>query len=426
MKAYRGHLFHALSDEKSEYFEDGLLLVRPTGRVEAVGPAESLLSQLPSGNPVEHFPDCLILPGFIDVHTHYSQVDVIASPARDTLQWLERHTFPAEAKFSSVEHSREVASFFLRELLKNGTTSALAFATVHPNSVDAFFEEAERRGLRAATGKVMMDRNAPSGLCDDVATSVTDTRALIQKWQGKGRLQYAVTPRFAPTSTEAQLRGAAQVLQENPGVLLQTHLAETADEMAWVKQLFPKAKSYLGVYDQYGLTGPRSIFAHSIHLQKEELELLAERGSSVAFCPSSNLFLGSGLFPYEMARAAGIKLGLATDIGGGTSFSMWRTMALAHDVLQLRGQNLTAAQAIAMATLGGANALGWGKYVGNFTPGNEADFVVWDPHAQPLLSRRWKVAKSWEERLFACIVLADDRNCKAVYILGNRMNDGTK
>lgn len=420
MKAFRGQLFHALSESHTEFWEDGLLLVRPDGTIEKAGPAAALQPQLFKDVKVEHHPDCLILPGFIDVHTHFSQVDVVGSPARDTLQWLERHTFPAEAKFADSAHAREVARAFLRELLSNGTTSALCFATVHPDSIEALFEEAAKSNLRLAGGKVMMDRNAPSDLCDAPASSVEETRALIKKWHGRGRLQYAITPRFAPTSSEDQLRGAASLLQENPEVLLQTHLAETPDEVTWVKQLFPKAKSYLGVYDQFGLTSARSVFAHCIHLSKEEFELLAQRGSGIAFCPSSNLFLGSGLFPLETARAAGVKVGLATDIGGGTTFSMWKTMALAHHVVQLQGKSLSAIQAITLATLGSARVLGWEKRLGNFESGKEADFVVWDPQAQPLLARRWKAARSPEEKVFACMILADDRNCKATYILGNR------
>jgi len=422
VKAFRAQIFHALSDEKSEFFDDGLLWVRTDGTIEKCGPAAQLLSTLPTGVPVEHFPDELILPGFIDTHTHYSQVDVIGSPARDTLQWLERHTFPAESEFSSFEHAKGVAEFFVREILRNGTTSALCFATVHPHSVDAIFEAAEKKRLRIAAGKVMMDRNAPSDLCDEAASSVTDSQALIDRWSGKGRVQYAVTPRFAPTSTEAQLQGAAKLLRDNPQVLLQTHLAETPDELTWVKQLFPKAKNYLGVYDQFGLTSSRTVFAHCIHLSKEDFSLMATRGSGIAFCPSSNLFLGSGLFPWTRAREAGVKIGLATDIGGGTTFSMWRTMALAQHVVQLQGHSMTAIQAVTLATLGGANLLGWASHLGNFESGKEADFVVWSPKSDPLLARRWNAARGAEEKLSTLVTLGDDRHCKATYILGDRVH----
>lgn len=420
MKAYRAQLFHALTDETFEYFEDGALLVRDDGHVETVGPAAAVLSHLPKDHPVEHFPDHLLLPGFIDTHVHYSQLDVIGSPARDTLQWLERHTFPAEAKFSSAAHAQEVAQTFVKQILSNGTTSALCFATVHPQSVDAIFEAAQKTGLRLAAGKVMMDRNSPTSLQDTAVSSVAESRALIEKWHGRDRLQYAITPRFAPTSTDEQLRGAADLLRENPGVLMQTHLAETPDEMTWVKQLYPKAKSYLGVYDQFGITSDRTVFAHGIYLAKSDFELLAERGSGIAFCPSSNLFLGSGLFPWELARAAKVKLGLATDVGGGTSLSLWRTMALGHHVIQLQGHGATAVQLVTLATIGSARLLGWQEKVGNFVAGREADFVVWNPHADLLLSRRWRAAKSIEDRLFALLTLADDRHCKATYILGNR------
>jgi len=420
VKAYRAQLFHALSDETFEYYEDGVLLVRDDGHVETVGPAAKVLSHLPKDHPVEHYPDHLLLPGFIDTHVHYSQLDVIGSPARDTLQWLERHTFPAESKFASVAHAQEIAHLFVKEILKHGTTSALCFATSHAHSVDAIFHAAEKQGLRLAAGKVMMDRNSPASLADTAESSISDSKALIEKWRGKGRLQYAITPRFAPTSTDEQLRGAAELLRQYPEVLLQTHLAETPDEMTWVKQLYPKAKSYLGVYDQFGITSERTVFAHGIYLAKEDFALLAERGSGIAFCPSSNLFLGSGLFPWELAREAKIKLGLATDVGGGTSLSMWRTMALGHHVVQLQGLGLSAVELVTLATYGSAHLLGWGEKVGNFVAGREADFVVWNPHADALLSRRWSAAKSIEERLFAMLTLGDDRHCKASYILGNR------
>jgi guanine deaminase len=320
-----------VSSDALRHWQDGLLVIE-AGRIAAVGEASRLLAALPRGMPVEDWRGRLILPGFVDTHIHYPQTDIIASHGEQLLTWLERYSFPIERRFGDPALARETAEFFLDELLRNGTTTALVFATVHPESVEAIFEAAAARRLRLAAGKVLMDRNCPEYLRDTAQSGYDQSLALIRRWHGKDRLSYAVTPRFAPTSSEAQLEAAAALYRENPGVLMQTHVAENRDEVAWVRKLFPGARSYLDVYYRFELLGPRAVLAHGIYLDDRDRAQLAATGASIAFCPTSNLFVGSGLFNYGKMHAAGARVALATDVGGGTSFSMLRTMHEAYKV----------------------------------------------------------------------------------------------
>lgn len=427
--AFRGGVLHFLRDPGDatdpagsyEYFEDGVLVVRD-GLVAETGPAREVLARLPAETPIVDRTGKLILPGFVDCHIHYSQTDVIASYGEQLLEWLDRYTYPAERRFADAGHAREVADFFLDELLRNGTTTALVLGTVHPESVDAFFAAAQARSLRMAAGKVLMDRNCPEFLRDTAESGYAESRALIEKWHGRDRLLYAITPRFAPTSTEAQLERAGDLAAEFPDVFVHTHLAENRKEVAWVRDLFPWARSYLDVYARFGLVRPRSVFAHCIHLDEEDLETLAEQRALAAFCPTSNLFLGSGLFDLRRMRNLGVLVGIATDVGGGTSFSMLKTLAEGYKIAQLADQPLSAYRAFYLATLGGAQGLHLDERIGNFAPGREADFVVIDLAATPLAARRHARTGTLEERLFMAMMLGDDRFIAETYVLGKRVH----
>lgn len=419
MHLYRAALLRFANDGKAVYDADALLAVAPDShgrqRVLAAGAWADLSKQYARQAPVTHWPGRTIAPGFVDLHLHYPQTDVIGSPANGLLAWLENYTFPHEARFAEPAHAAEVAPFFLDELLRNGVTTALVFATSHPASVTALFAEAQKRQLRLITGKVLQDRHCHSGVRDQTEQSLLDTEALIQRWHGVDRLGYAITPRFAPTSSEAQLRGAGTLAQQFPSVWVQSHVAENLDEVAWVRELFPKARSYLTVYDDFGLMRERAVYAHCIHLDAADRALLRERKTAAAISPTSNLFLGSGFFDYAAADAAGFAYGLASDVGGGTSFSPFRTMLAAYTVArtavspQQPGLGLSAQQLWWQHTAGAARALGLAGVVGNLQPGCEADFVVLNPQATPLLARRTAQARSLEELLFAMVVLGDDR-----------------
>jgi guanine deaminase len=422
VRAFRGAILHFRDDPGSaadsfEHFEDGLLVVED-GRVARLGPAGELLKALPRDtNVVDHRPG-LILPGFIDAHIHYSQTDIIASAGRNVLHWLEEYTFPAEERFADRAHALEVADFFLDELLRNGTTTAMVFGTVHRASADAFFEAAERRGVRMVAGQVMMDRECPECLRDTPESVRRDVRELVERWDGQGRLHYAITPRFAITSSEAQLRLAGELARAYPRAYVHSHLAEHRDEVERVRTLFPKARSYLDVYDGFGLLRERAIYAHCLHLDPADRQRMAATGAAAAFCPTSNLFLGSGLFDIAAADAARMAFALATDVGGGTTFSMLGTLGDAYKVAQLQGQAFTALRGFYLATLGGARALHLDDRIGSFAPGREADFVVLDPDATPLVGRRMRLARTLEERLFAWMILGDERAIRACYVLG--------
>ncbi len=397
------------------YVPDGLLCIKD-GRVLDVLPS-SRLGEIDTVQ-VTDYSGHIILPGFIDTHVHYVQADVIASYGKQLLEWLNDYTFPLERRFSDPEVCAETAGFFLDQLWRNGTTSALVWPASYKQSADAIFEAADRVNMRLVSGKVMMDRHCPEYLADTAVSSYHDSLELMEKWHGKGRLSYAVTPRFAPTSTEEQLELAGRIVQENSGVLMQTHLAENQQEIAWVKELFPKSRSYLDVYDQFGLLGKRSFFGHCIYLDDTDRQLLASRGGTAVFCPTSNLFLGSGLFDLKAAQSSDVSITLGSDVGGGSSYSMLQTMHGAYSVTQLKGHALFPLQPWYWATLGAARALGVEQRVGNFAPGKEADFVVMDPKATPLLARRYATCDNLEKKLFALMVLGDDRVTKATYVLG--------
>lgn len=427
LSAHRGQILHLLDDPGNdsgayEFIEDGILLV-DEGCISACGPAAALREKLPPETQVLEHKNGLITPGFIDTHIHFPQCDIIASYGTQLLNWLETYTFPAEARFNDRQHSDATAEFFLDELLRNGTTTALVFGTSHRQSVESFFTAAQRRSLRMICGKVMMDRNAPEALCDTPESSRVDSQLLIDRWHGKDRLGYAVTPRFAPTSSPEQLAIAGQLLTTNPGVHLHTHLAENADECAWVHSLFPNSDNYLDVYDHYGLLGRRSVFAHGIHLTDSEWARLAQSESAIAFCPTSNLFIGSGLFRLAQAKKYQVNVGMGTDVGGGDSFSLLRTLNEAYKTQQLLAYNIDALQMLYLATLGGARALDLDNCIGNFERGKEADFVVLDYAATPLIARRQNTCQSIHERLFALLMLGDDRAIRSSWSLGRCVHE---
>jgi len=424
VRAHRGAILHFRSDPGSgddpdsfEFFDDGLL-VTADGRVASIGPARELLPALPSDAELVEHRDSILMPGFIDTHVHYPQTDIVGTGGRQLLDWLEHYTFPAERGFSDPAQAREVAEFFLDELVRNGTTTALVFCTVHPASVQAFFEAAAARRMRMAAGKVLMDRNCPEYLRDTPETGERATRELLEAWHGRERLLYAITPRFAPTSSDAQLASAGRLATDYPDALIQTHVAENLDEVAWVKRLFPKSRSYLDVYDRCGLLRERAIYAHCIHFDEVDRARMAQSGAAAAFCPSSNLRLGSGLFDVAAADAAGMRFSIATDVAGGSSFSMLQTLSDAYKVAQLSHQHLSPLRAFYLATLAGARALGVDDRIGRFAVGTEADFIVLDLRATPLLARRTARSRTLAEKLLVLITLGDDRAVSRTYILG--------
>ncbi|MGE6385407.1 guanine deaminase [Pseudomonas sp. NPDC078416] len=423
-KAYRAAIIHSIADPAEvaveasyEYFEDGLMLVE-NGKILALGNADDLLGTLADNVEIVTYNDALITAGFIDTHIHLPQTGMVGSYGEQLLDWLNTYVFPCEKQFEDPEHSAQVADIFLKELLRNGTTTALVFGSRHKESVEALFSAAEKLNLRLIAGKVMMDRNAPDYLVDTAESSYVDSKALIERWHGKGRLHYAVTPRFAPTSTPEQLILAGQLLTEYPDLYMQTHISENLKEVEWVKALFPERKNYLDVYDHFNLLGERSVFAHGVHLCDQECERLAETGSAIAFCPTSNFFLGSGLFNLPMAEKHKVNVGLGTDVGAGTSFSLLHTLNEAYKVMQLQGAKLSPFKSLYLATLGGARALRLEDKIGNLQPGSEADFVVLDLNATPLLTYRMSQATSIEERLFVLMTLGDDRTVSETYSAG--------
>jgi guanine deaminase len=422
--AHRGRIAHCLSepsdqsdDPSVEYFDDGLMVI-DNGHISTLAPAESLLNTLSNDIEVVEHGNRLIIPGMIDCHVHYAQTDVIASYGAQLLNWLEDYTFPEEMRFADADHAAKCADFFVEELLKNGTTGALVFATVHAHSVDAIFTAANKAGMRIAAGKVLMDQNCPAGLQDTAASGYRESRELLERWHHQDRLHYAITPRFAVTSSAQQLAAAGKLAAEFPSAMIHTHLAENHDEIRWVGELFPQARSYLDVYQQAGLLRERAVFAHCLHLDETDYQVMADGGAAMAFCPTSNLFLGSGLFDLPRARQHGINVGLGTDVGGGTSFSLLRTMSEAYKVLQLQQVSLSSLAALYLATLGAAKSLCIDDKVGNFEVGKEADFVVLDTAPTPLLARRLGQADSLSDSLFLHMTLGDDRSVQATYIMG--------
>src|SRR5487761_2037920 len=403
------------------YIEDGLLHVED-GLIRAAGEAKVLLPQLANDvTLIDHRPH-LVMPSFIDAHIHFPQTQVIASYGEQLLDWLQKYTFPAEMRYADPALAAENARFFVDTLLNHGTTTAVVYGSVHPQSVDAFFAESERRNTRMIAGKVMMDRNAPPDLLDTAQRGFDESEALISRWHRRGRQLYAITPRFAITSTFEQLEACGALVTAHPDCYVQTHLSENLREIELAQSLFPAAVDYTDIYDSYGLLGPRSLFGHCIHLSERELARFCETQSVAVFCPTSNLFIGSGLF--DWARVARkdrpVPIALATDVGGGTSYSMLQTAAEAYKVLQLQGQSLSALTAFYTLTLGNAKALQLQDKIGSFAPGCEADFVVLDAHATPIMAHRMACARDLLEELFVLMTLGDDRAIAATYVMGQR------
>ena len=395
---------------------DEAVLVRE-GRVAEVG-GRDLRTRHPQAEVVEYGDD-LVSAGFVDAHAHYPQTGIVASWGKRLIDWLNAYTFPEEMRFADPAYAAEVAGRFLDLALAHGTTTVCSFCTIHPESVDAFFEAAEARGMAAASGKTCMDRNAPEGLRDSARSAYDDSKTLLERWHGRGRAVYAVTPRFAPTSTREQLEALGALWAQHPDCPMQTHLSEQTDEVAWVADLFPEARDYLDVYDAAGLVGPGAMFGHAIHLSERERARLADSGAAVVHCPTSNTFIGSGLFDVGL-RDRGIEVGLATDIGGGSSFSMLRTMAAAYEIGQLRGRPVHPSALWWLATEGSARALRMKDRIGGIAPGRMADLVVWDLASTPAIAQRAARAEDVWEAVFPTIMLGDDRAVRDVWIAGRR------
>lgn len=406
------------------FIKDGLLIIRD-GRVEWFGNWEEGHHQIPDSIRVRDYSGKMIVPGFVDTHIHYPQCEMVGAYGEQLLDWLNKHTFPAEKRYNDLEYAREMSAFFIKQLLRNGTTTALVFGTVHPESVEALFESARHINMRMIAGKVMMDRNAPDYLLDTAESSYSQTKALIERWHNNGRLLYAITPRFAPTSSPEQLEMVQRLRQEYPDVYLHTHLSENKDEVAWVKALYPEHKNYLDVYHHYGMTGRKSVFAHCVHLEDAEWDCLHQTQSSIAFCPTSNLYLGSGLFNLPNAWRKKVRVGMGTDIGAGTTFNMLQTLNEAYKIMQLQGYRLSAYEAFYLATLGGADALGLADTIGNFNLGKEADFVVLEPTATPLQQLRYDNSKTLMDKLFVMMTLGDDRSIYRTYVDGRLVYERT-
>lgn len=425
IKALRGSFFdiaHLVRhpdalEQAARFIDDGVMIIE-AGKIRALHTWEEGRHHVPPSVPLSHFPCKLIVPGFIDCHVHYPQTEMIGAWGSQLLEWLNHYTFPTESQYHCADHAAAMSDFFLQELLRNGTTSALVFATVHAASVEALFTAALQRNMRVIAGKVMMDQHAPAALLETPAQSERDTRRLIERWHNTGRLGYALTPRFAPTSSPQLLSVVGALRREYPDVWLQTHLSENPQEVAWVKQLYPERAGYLDVYHHYGLTGHKSVFAHCLHLEDTEWQCLAATRSAIAFCPTSNLFLGSGLFNLQKSWDAGVAVDIGSDVGAGTTFNALETLAEAYKVAQLQHYRLSVYEAFYHATLGAAQALALDDVIGNFAVGKEADMVILDPAATPLQRLRQQNGKDIHERLFALMMLGDDRNIYQTLIQG--------
>ncbi|MFN3548870.1 MAG: guanine deaminase [Mesorhizobium sp.] len=408
-------------DDRSSYLyeEDGAVLVRD-GRIVAVGGHEAVIAQAGADVSVADHRPHLVLPGFIDAHIHMPQMQVIASYGAELLDWLNDYTFPEETRFADAQHGRRIARLFLDEAIRHGTTTVAAYCSVHRASTEAFFEESHARNMLNIAGKVMMDRNAPDGLCDTPRSGYDDTKALIAAWHGRGRQLYAITPRFAITSSPEQMEMAGTLAAEHPDCHVQTHLSENHAEIRWTQELYPQARDYTDVYARYGLLGRKSLFGHCIHLSEREADVMAETGSVAVFCPTSNLFLGSGLFDYQRyrRRPKRLRVATATDVGGGTNYSMLRTMDEAYKVIALQGEKLNPLQAFWQLTRGNAEALSIADRAGTLEPGTDADIVVLDAGATPAMAIRKERVTTLAQELFLLQTLGDDRAVTAVYVAG--------
>lgn len=387
------------------------------GRIIATGEAADLKTAHPTAK-ITDYGSGLILPGFVDAHAHYPQTAIIASWGKRLIDWLNSYTFPEEIRLGDPEYAAMIAGRYLDLILANGTTSVCSFATIHPGSVDALFDAAQARGMAIATGKVAMDRNAPDQLRDDAQSAYDQSRDLIEKWHGKGRATYAISPRFSPTSTPEQLQAMGTLWAEHPDCLMQTHLSEQVEEIAWVKDLFPTSRDYLDTYEAAGLLRPGGLFGHAIYLTDRERARLAETGAAVVHCPTSNTFIGSGLFDMEGLKNDGISVGLATDTGGGSSFSMLRTMAAAYEIGQLKGRALHASELLWLATEGSARSMRMEDRIGTLAPGSDADLVVLDLASTPAIAQRSNRADDFWEAVFPTIMMGDDRAIQSVWVAG--------
>ncbi|HLA72743.1 MAG TPA: guanine deaminase [Steroidobacteraceae bacterium] len=408
-------------------FEGDAIVAMAGGKINHFGPASTVKSLLPAGTHIyEYGRDALILPGFIDCHVHYPQTQIIGAYGEQLLDWLEKYTFVAEQQFADVAHARAVANVFLDECLRNGTTTVASFCTVHAHSVDTFFEAAAERGMRTIAGKCLMDRNAPEALRDTAQRGYDQSKALIERWHGKGRASYAITPRFAPTSTPEQMELAGALWKEHPGTYLQSHVSENRDEVAYARSIYPERAGYLDIYDHYGQLGPRAIYGHGIWLTDSELARMHESGTAIAHCPTSNMFLGSGLFDLSKAKQKDrpVRVGLATDVGAGTTLSMLRTMGAAYQVAQLGGGSLSAPLAFYLATRSAAQALYLEDKIGSLELGMEADLIVLNMKSTPLIEFRMQRCESFEEALFVQMTMADERAIAACYVNGRQIPHG--
>jgi guanine deaminase len=419
---YSGDPFQRGLGETMHYEADAIVGMT-AGRITHFGPAQTIRRLLPSDTRVENYGrDSLIMAGFIDCHVHFPQTPIIGAGGEQLIDWLNKYTFVAEQRFADKKHAREVAKVFLRESLRNGVTTSAVHCTVHPPSVDALFEEAQKLNLRTIAGKVLMDRNAPKKLLDTAERGYDDSKALIRRWHGRGRLMYAITPRFAATSSREQLEAAGALKAEHPDCFVQSHVSENKREIAWIRTLFPERKGYLDVYDHYRLLGSRTIYGHGIWLTEAELRRCHETGTAIAHCPTSNFFLGSGYLDVgnTVKQQRPVRVGLATDLGAGTSFSMLQTMNEAYKAAQLHGHSLTAGHVFYLATRGTAHALYLDDTIGSVAPGMEADLVVLDLKSTPLIEYRMRYAADLDEALFVQMTLADDRAVRATYVAGHR------
>ena len=423
-RVIKGQTLSFAADGKAVHESRGAVVVGDDGVILWAGPL-GLLPQAFQAADVDDYGDMLVMPGFIDAHIHFPQYRMLAAPGRDLLDWLTRFTFPEESRYADGEYARAAAQLFLSRLFQHGTTSALAFCSVHWTCADALFAAARDAGMALVTGKTMMDRNAIPAVEDTPETGARETVELYEKWHGKERLRYAVTPRFAPTSSDAQLKVSGELLASLPGALMQTHLSESPREIAFVKELFPWSKDYTDVYDHFGLLSDRSLFAHGIHLSERECERLSESGSTVVHCPTSNTFLGSGLMsmPWLRKKERPVHLGVATDVGGGTSYSVLATLGEAYKVQMLAGYKPTAHELFAMATRVNAGRLKIEHETGALEHGKFADIVVLDPKATPVLASRQELSTSLEDVLFSLMILGDDRAVKATYVRGRKVHE---
>ncbi len=423
LQAYRASIVHFIADpfimgdDALRYYEDGLLIVE-NGLIKQCGDYSALKKNLEGYVQIIDYSGYLIMPGFIDTHTHYVQTDVIASYGAQLIDWLNDYTFPAECRYNDKSIAKNGAEFYIDQCLKNGTTTSMVFPTVHTESVDALFNAASKVNMRIISGKVLSDRHVPEGLSDTPQSAYDDSKVLIQRWHHKNRFSYAVTPRFAPTSSEAQLEVAGQLFNEFDGVYCQTHVAENKAEVEWVRSLFPHQRSYLDVYAHYGLLKKRSMMAHCLYLDETDFKVMSETQTSASLCPTSNLFLGSGLFSLDRFLKHDIKVSLGSDVGGGTSLNMLQVLNEAYKVCQMNGFSLTSLHGFYLATLGGAKALDCDDKIGNFEKGKEADFIVLDLNSTDIMQRRMKLVDNLQQQLFVLMMLGDDRAIHATYIFG--------